>query len=176
MANSANAYIFEMEYERLRQESDASAKRLEAKREAVEQARIAYEENQSKKIERKAKIHVKLFVNIVIAFAVCFFLINRYVAVYETSNQVASAKREYEVTKQLSDKLKEKIDKVTDIKTLEQIAGERLGMSRPESYQIFYVDMKMKNYGEKVKAVPRTQNEVPVSGVAGIIIRTIMGN
>ena len=95
---AASAYSFEMEYERLRQGEIERARYLEARRAAAEEERAAYEERARRKaaVAAKPKSFARTFVGIVVAFAVCFFLVNRYVAVYETGNRAAEAKNEYE--------------------------------------------------------------------------------
>lgn len=149
------------------------------------------EKREKEKIEHKAKrreaqineakrlrIRVNRALNIaraVLVFAIAFVIINRYVEINEASSRVSELKKEYSDQLATNQDLQAKIDKSVDLKKLQTLAGEKLGMVRPEQYQIFYVDMGMGDYSENIAEsnAEDAKEKVAVNGVPGTIIGTM---
>ena len=98
----------------------------------------------------KNKSHAKWLLYIAVTFVLGFWLVGRYVAMYETGNAAQKAKAEFSQIQTKNEQLKLQIDKAVDLKVLETIATDRLGMIRPERYQLFYIDMNTVDFGEKI--------------------------
>ena len=66
-----------------------------------------------------------------------------------------------------------KIDKTIDLNQLQNVAGEKLGMVRPERYQMFYVDLEMgdktENAKNKVSTVARRIRTLATSMALAIL-------
>ena len=121
---------------------------------------------------RKALCRV---VGVVVAFAMAFAIVNGYVAINEANNEISSLKAEYNNIVASNQAIQVKIDKAVDLKELQTVAGEKYGMIRPERYQMFYIDLEMKDFSENTRGNEKVakQDKVRVTGVPGIITGTL---
>lgn len=112
------------------------------------------------------------FFKVAACFTVAFVIISRYVAINEANSRIAELKKEYNSIIATNQDLQAKIDKTVDLKKLQTVASEKLGMVRPERYQIFYVDMQLDDSCENVAAEKANdeREKVAVTGVPGTII------
>ena len=128
-----------------------------------------------KKTKKRQKSRARLFLYIVLSFLVGFLLVSRYVIMYETANQLQETKNELGRVETNNQQLRLQIDRAVDLRALEEISVQRFGMTRPERYQLFYIDMNTSNFGERVSS---TKDIVPIEevvlyGVPGILIKAI---
>jgi len=108
-------------------------------------------------------------------FAVGFLLVSRGITVYETGISAQRARAEHAAIQTKNEQIKLQIDRAVDLKVLEGVAAGRLGMTRPERYQLFYIDMNTNDFGEKIV---RKKDAVPIEegilyGVPGVLIKAI---
>ncbi len=163
--NTSSAYRSDYNY--------IEEKREKEKNELKEKRRAA-QLNEAKRLRMRVN-RVLNTVRAVLVFAVAFIIINRYVEINEASSRVQELKKEYSDQLATNQDLQAKIDKSVDLKKLQTLAGEKLGMVRPEQYQIFYVDMGMGDYSENIAEsdAENAKEKVAVNGVPGTIIGTM---
>ncbi len=111
----------------------------------------------------------------VLAFAAAFVIVNGYVSINEANNEIAKLRSEYNDVLATNQSIQVKIDKTIDLNQLQSVAGEKLGMVRPERYQMFYVDLEM---GDKTESSNKSKNQtnektIAVTGAPGIITGTL---
>ena len=84
----------------------------------------------------------------VIAAAAASFMITKFVAVYETNQEISRLEAQVtDMQSATSQKIFE-MEQSVDLANLEQEAKDRLGMQRPEKYQTIYVDVKQDDVTE----------------------------
>ena len=123
----------------------------------------------------KQKASFSTFLCVAVAFVMAFAIVSGYVAINEANNEISVLKAEYNDIIAGNQALQVKIDKAVDLNELQEIAGQRFGMVRPERYQMFYIDLGMNDVSEDVAKTAKTaKNEkINVTGVPGIITGTL---
>jgi len=129
----------------------------------------------AKKPKKKGTSRGKLFLYIVISFAIGFFLVSRHVEIQDTGVELRVAREELARVENINQQLQLQIDRSMDLAAIEQTAIEQFGMRRVERHQMFYIDMNTTNFGERIY---QSNNRVSVEdgilhGVPGILIRAI---
>ena len=96
-------------------------------------------------------------IRVLVVLAVAFVIINRYVAINEANSRINELKKTYNEQLATNQNLQAKIDKSIDLKKLQTVAGEKLGMD---------------DYSENVaeNAAENAKEKVAVNGVPGTII------
>lgn len=109
------------------------------------------EHRQQTKTKAKAKA-VKLHKTVsvcAIMLALCAgFMISRNVAVYESRNEVEALQKELNQLKEYSSQKAFELDQNLDLELIEETATKKLNMTRPEKYQIVYVNIKQDDVTE----------------------------
>ena len=123
----------------------------------------------------KAKPAFGKIVAFVLAFAAAFVIVNGYVSINEANNEIATLRNEYNDVLATNQSIQVKIDKTIDLNQLQNVAGEKLGMVRPERYQMFYVDLEMGDKTENAKKskLQTSEKTIAVTGAPGIITGTL---
>ena len=81
--------------------------------------------------------------------AICAaFMISRNVAVYESRNEVEQLQKELNQLKEYSSQKAFELDQNLDLELIEETATKKLNMTRPEKYQIVYVNIKQDDVTE----------------------------
>lgn len=85
--------------------------------------------------------------------AAAVFMIIQYVTVNETASDLSTAVAEYKFQESVTAQKSFELEQSVDLSKIEAEATSRLGMQRPESHQIVYLDVKksdvtMKTAGE----------------------------
>lgn len=107
------------------------------------------------KVEAKAKskaqaVNIHKTVGIcAIMLALCAgFMISRNVEVYESRNEVEALQKELNTLKEYSSQKAFELDQNLDLELIEETATTKLNMTRPEKYQIVYVNIKQDDVTE----------------------------
>ncbi len=74
--------------------------------------------------------------------AAAVFMIIQYVTVNETATDLAAAVKEYKFEESVTAQKSFELEQSVDLSKIEAEATSRLGMQRPESHQIVYLDVK----------------------------------
>lgn len=77
-----------------------------------------------------------------------FILLARYAMITEMSATVSRLAEEYESLSSAVVQKEFKLEQDVDLKKIEDIAVNQLGMQRPEKYQIVYIDLQNSDYTE----------------------------
>ena len=84
---------------------------------------------------------------LIIAFSASF-MISKYVAVNETASEIRALSKELENTRAYTSQRVYEMERNIDLSEVEEIATTELGMQRPESYQIIYVNVDKDDLSE----------------------------
>ena len=106
-----------------------------------------------KQTKAKAKAHTvqihKTVCICAVMVALCAgFTISRNVAVYESRKEVEKLQKELNQLKEYSSQKAFELDQNLDLELIEQTATTKLNMTRPEKYQIVYVNIKQDDVTE----------------------------
>lgn len=97
-------------------------------------------------INRKVML-LRIVYMLIIAFSASF-MISKYVTVNETANEIRALSKELENTRAYTSQRVYEMERNIDLSEVEEIATSRLGMQRPESYQIIYVNVDKDDMSE----------------------------
>lgn len=124
------------------------------------------------KTQKKAGISPLAAFLTVLLFAASFLTVKGYVEIYEADNRISELKEDLRMIEAENQAVKAKVDKSVDLKNLQKTASEKFGMVRPESYQIFYVDLDFGDYSENIKKENAEKKEATLypEGVTGVLI------
>ncbi len=104
-----------------------------------------YEENKVLKAKKKAKLNnkikTKMIFSVLVVFALGFVILGRYATLTQLNYSVSEYKNAYTELQDKNVKLKVEIQGKTDLNKVKQIAETKLGMQKPDKYQIVYVDV-----------------------------------
>lgn len=104
-----------------------------------------YEENpvlKAKKTEKSQnRVKLKMIFNIFIIFALCFAVIFRYALITELNYKINKTNISYNIIKNENTRLKVGVEKDTDLQKIKEIAEKKLGMQKPDKFQIVYVNV-----------------------------------
>lgn len=134
-------------------------------------ARVQEKVEQRKQTKAKAKakkatLHKTVSICAVIIALCAGFMISRNVAAYEKKNEVETLQKELNQLKEYSSQKAFELDQNLDLELIEETAKNKLGMTRPEKYQIVYVNIKQDDVTEV------TANEVEgIKGAFGILAK-----
>ena len=130
------------------------------------------EEVKKAKVQQKPKKQDKLktMLSIMAAFAVAFIMLLRYVAITEASSNVDRLKKELANLQSANQHMQVQIDGSVDLKKVEEVAINKLGMRRPEKYQTVYVNLKQTDYAEVVGG---KKGKAKTQGNFGLIMNSI---
>lgn len=129
--------------------------------------------------ERPAKTlaqKLKTFAVVTTVFALSVLVVFRYVQIWESGAYAEKLKEDYNTTVAANEDIQAQISSSIDLKQLEEIAHDRLGMIRPERYQIFYVDMQNNDHSETVQESSpseQSENSGTVASVPGMLISAL---
>ncbi len=119
------------------------------------------QQNKTKAKAKEAKLHKTVSICAIMLALCAGFMISRNVAVYESRNDVAALQKELNQLKEYSSQKAFELDQSLDLELIEETAKKKLGMARPEKYQIVYVNIKQDDVTEV------TANEV--EGIKGAL-------
>lgn len=86
--------------------------------------------------------------NLCVVLVLSGSILLRYVAITEASSKLNKMKREFDGVVAQNQQAKIELSRLQDPKKIEEIATNRLSMSRPEKYQIVYINMDKRDFVE----------------------------
>lgn len=121
-----------------------------------------YEENKVLKAKKKQRSYAlakfKTILMVLVLFAGCFLIIFRYALLTELNYNLEKATKQYNTIKSENDRLKVDINKEMDLDKIKEIAVTRLGMQKPDKYQIVYVNVQKNDFTEVADAYKGNSN------------------
>lgn len=108
------------------------------------------------------------------AFMAVFFFVSVYIVTmnHQMNSKIMYMNQEIEQVKQDNANLETEFDKNVDLTKIEKVAAEKLGMSKPRSYQVKYIEVPKESYTKQHIA-----SEKPEAGFAEVInnLKNIFG-
>lgn len=109
-----------------------------------------YEENKVLKAKRTRKSNNRakfnLILSIFVVFILIFLVIYRYALITELNYNIDKSIKNYSEIKNENSILKVDIEKDTDLSRIRQIAEDKLGMHKPDKFQMVYVNVPKNDY------------------------------
>lgn len=121
------------------------------------------------------KSKLKMMTAVSFIFICSLLVVYRYVLIWETGANAEKLKNTYAAIEAENENVQAQLNTGVDLKELEKIAHERLGMIRPQRYQMFYIDMQNNDRSETVEEEEPSlsENSVPVTSVPGMLISAL---
>lgn len=119
--------------------------------------------------KRGALRKFKAICAVVFVFGLCLFILFRYAQINEYNQKISTHKVEVSHLQKLNSQLQVALDKKVDLKAIEQLAVERLGMQQMDKSQIVYVQLSKKDYTE----VPSEQSSTQKNGIFAVVAQGI---
>lgn len=131
-----------------------------------EQEELAKIQEKRMRIQAKRRSrweHIKVMACSVLIAASAFVMISRYVELDETKNTISNLKEELAAAEAATCQKTFELESMVDLNTVEEIATTKLGMQRPEKYQIVYVNINKEDTTEvtadQVEGISNKLNE-----------------
>ncbi len=116
-------------------------KNEEAKKERILQARKEKAERLRDRV-----ISFKFAVAIAFVFSCCILTMSSYAKVVEKREQISILKSELSAIQSENNALSAEIAEQVNLEVIEKEAVERLGMAKPQQYQMIYIDVPEQSY------------------------------
>ncbi len=113
---------------------------------------------------------LKTFGKIVGVMALCFLMIYRYAMILESNDRITKLTTQVAELTANNQAMQDKLDRGLELGSLETYATEELGMIRPDSTQVFYVDVQLEN--TTVGAEDGSEKNV-LQGAPGALVHAI---
>lgn len=95
--------------------------------------------------KRKLKARVLSILGIAVIFLMCVLMLYRQSAIFGKNQEIETLNSEYSKILVTNEGIQSSIDKSIELGNLESVAKNQLGMVNPDSSQIFYIDMGIKD-------------------------------
>lgn len=134
-----------------------------------------HEEKRRISRKRKAKNEMggrekfKTICTVLVCFGVAFYIILRYAAITEANSKVESMKKQLTKLESANQQTQVELDRSIDLKKVEEVAENKLGMQRPEKFQTVYVNLQSNDYAE----VAKQPEKVKKQGIFGMMMKRI---
>ncbi len=125
-----------------------------------------------KKVNKKAIFvrKVKKYAMVATVLVLAFMIVRGYVAIDEASGNISKLKKEYNSVIAENQAIQAEIDRGLDLEELQTVATEIYGMTRPERYQVYYVDMGFGDSGVVVADNEKEKEEPSLAGASGMLV------
>lgn len=109
-----------------------------------------YEENhvlkQKKKHKTNNKFKLKLLCSILVVFSLVFLLVYRYAVITELSYNIDKTSQNLSKIQNENSILEVDIENATDLNKIQELAENKLGMHKPDKYQVVYVNVPKSDF------------------------------
>lgn len=95
---------------------------------------------------RDRVISFKFAVAVAFVFSCCILIMSSYAKVVEKRQQISVLKSELSIIQSENNALSAEIAEQVNLDVIEKEAVERLGMAKPQQYQIIYIDVPEQSY------------------------------
>ena len=123
-----------------------------AARERVREDPLPRERVRARARQKELAPDFSVAVCIIAAFCALFVMLFSYVRTYETNTKLSKLEQEYGELREENNQLRSQYDSMLDLRTIEQEATERLGMTKPAAGQTVYVNLSGTDRGEVLQA------------------------
>lgn len=105
-----------------------------------------------------------------IFFVLCLTVVYRYSIILTCNQQIKDLEKQCDEIISTNQVTQAKVDQQLQADEVEKYAIKNLGMMKPETSQIFYVDIKMQDSGIGEEALKDADKQSAVSGTPGMLI------
>jgi cell division protein FtsL len=109
-----------------------------------------YEENKvlkAKKVQKtQNKVKLKMVFNILIVFILFFGVMYRYALITELNYKINKTNISYNEIKNENARTKVEVEKQMDLQKIKETAEKKLGMQKPDKFQVVYVNVPKSDY------------------------------
>lgn len=136
------------------------------------QPEIKHEKKQIKRRKTKSKVKVKLkVVGSIMAIAIISLLtLTRFASIIRLTYDIRTVKSDIKKVQEANENTRVQIAKVSNIKSIEETAVNKLGMIIPDKNQIVYMDVKpLTSLTEQSKEGPKTAANEMIQKIFGLI-------
>lgn len=136
------------------------------------QPEIKHEKKQIKRRKTKSKVKVKLkVVGSIMAIAIISLLtLTRFASIIRLTYDIRTVKSDIKKVQEANENTRVQIAKVSNIKSIEETAVNKLGMIIPDKTQIVYMDVKpLTSLMEQSKEGPKTAANEMIQKIFGLI-------
>ncbi len=161
MAYNARAnYQYETSPKKLQPEYEPNRKHVER----IKAKKVVTSKNVNKKARKKAKLNTKSQVTlyVIVGFLALFAVCYRNSQIIESFNEKENLKKELSSIQKENEQLKVNIENSLNLKNIEQMAKEKLGMQKLENSQKVYVNLPKKDYIESATEEVVVQEELNI--------------
>lgn len=150
----------------------SSAYKLESFEQWQEKKTTHVKRSPKKRVNKKAELvrNVKKYAMIATVVVLAFMIVRGYVALDELDGNITKLKKEYTAITAENQAIQAEIDKNLDLEKLQVVATEEYGMTRPERYQVFYVDIDCCDSGVKVAESEKKSEKASIEGASGMLV------
>ena len=124
------------------------------------------------KPDKKANVSranvTKVFMLVGVLFILCITVLYRYGIILTCNQQIKELEAQRNEILASNQAAQAKIDKQFEMNEIEKYAKENLGMMKPQSYQIFYIDMNMGD--ESGEGTISKTSSGALTGVSGTLV------
>ena len=106
-------------------------------------------------------------------FLLCFLMIYRYAVILETNDEIKKLSEECAAIEAANQSIQSKIDRGLELGALEEYATTQLGMIRPDSSQIFYIDMRLGDTAQTAGNEGEEAENHALQGTPGALVHAI---
>lgn len=115
----------------------------------------------------------RIFMKIGGVFLLCFLMIYRYAVILETNDEIKKLSEECAAIEAANQSIQSKIDRGLELGALEEYATTQLGMIRPDSSQIFYIDMRLGDTAQTAGNEGEEAENHALQGTPGALVHAI---
>ena len=115
----------------------------------------------------------RIFMKIGGVFLLCFLMIYRYAVILETNDEIKKLNEECAAIEAANQSIQSKIDRGLELGALEEYATTQLGMIRPDSSQIFYIDMQLGDTAQTAVSEGEGAENHVLQGTPGALVHAI---
>ncbi len=126
----------------------------------------------AKAVPQKRTSTWKAFGRIALVVGMCMLMLYRYAAILESNDTIQKLTAEIADIEAKNQAIQAKIDRGLELGNLEDYATGQLGMIRPDSSQMFYIDMQLGDETPKSKEANHTAGKV-LQGTPGALVHAI---
>ena len=128
-------------------------------------------QRQTKRVSRTDML--RTFLGIALVVCMCMLMLYRYAAILESSAQIEKLGAEIAELEAKNQAIQAKIDRGLELGTLETYATEQLGMIRPDSSQMFYIDMRLGDETRTDAETGKKEAGSALQGAPGALVHAI---
>ena len=104
-------------------------------------------------------------------FLLCFLMIYRYAVILKANDTISKMTQQVAEIESNNQAIQFKIDRGLELGALEEYATTELGMMRPDSSQVFYIDMQLGD--ETASSTAENHEETALKGTPGALVHAI---